>query len=403
MEPIEDLLRHELRTHKGLPVMPETMVARVRKVRRRRTAVTAGFAAVALGALGVTATNFLPSPAGLPVGGALPQRMHQVMAINAVFTDHDHGYVVQERCSMDPPGEVPEGAPTPDIHQDCRTQLLVTSDAGNSWQERTLPGDPATKDAGVDIALGHSLMLWVDSPGTVALGGWDLRYWTTGDGGLTWQESSTPRQVAPQGSIHGFGPDDKLAILANGQGQGPRVGEKNPLVAADDGSFWAACGSSAACVKYTRDLGQTWQTAAIPVAAAIDWVATADGQNVYAATRDAMGPHLVRSTDGGATWAEVPGITGLPERGADGLALANGDLLMSVASEQGGLYRLKAGTTTVELLTTAPAHPNSLFETGGVIVGAPAWDQRETADISSVVSISPDNGTTWLPVPVPAP
>jgi photosystem II stability/assembly factor-like uncharacterized protein len=399
VERVEELLREEFRRADGTPVVPrDTMLARVARVRRRRMATATGFAAAMVSGAVVAAA------AGLGGGGTqsaagTDHPDYTAQLINVVFTDHDHGYVLQERCGMlVPDGEVPIAGPTPDVHRQCRSQLLVTTDAGAHWQYRVLPADPATKDAGVPTISGHSLALWVDSPGTLALGGFSGRYWTTTDGGRTWHESATPRDLGTPGSLAVFGPDDRVAFLATPPPTA--VGEKNPVVPATDGSFWVAC-ESGPYVFVTRDRGQTWQRSVTPPAAAVDWVATTDGHTVYAAVRAGGTPRLVRSTDGGTSWAEFTGITGLPPRGADGLALANGDLIMTEATADGGTYRLKAGTTAVEKLPKAPTHPHQLYRTADWVVAAQAWDERPEPNLASVVSISPDNGTTWRTISAP--
>jgi hypothetical protein len=411
MKRVEELLREEFRRSRGVvPPTPDAMLARVTRVRRRRAAAVTGAAFAVVGI--VAAVAVITGVRGLPgtqAGQAFPQRLYTSQLINVVFTDHQHGYAVQERCSMDNLDEpVPNGAPTPDIHQQCDSHLTVTTDGGHSWHERDLPADPATKDAGYDLVLGHSLMLWRPEPGTLALGSWGRRYWTTTDGAGTWHESTTPREVGPAGSLAWFGPHDELTFLATtppagfaADGSKVRVGPKNPLTPAIDGSFWLACEKDL-CVQVTRDGGRHWQIAA-PLASAtsIDWVTTYDGVTVYAALQTGSGPALARTTDGGATWTEVIGLSGLPERGIDGLAVANGDLIMTRAGADGGTFRLRAGATTVERLTTAPDHANVLYQTGGVIVGGPAWQQLEGPDLSSVASVSADGGTTWFPLPAP--
>jgi hypothetical protein len=400
MRQLEDRLREELR--RADPVVTfskETMLARVSRARRRRSAV-AGVGALAVCALALTITVPLLSGNGPWLGADAPPRViHEVRLDNVIFTDQRHGYALQERCTMLHPDDLVPPAPqeTPDVQQQCRNQLLVTSDAGQSWQERTLPADPAHKDAGVEILLGHSLMLWVPTPGSLALGGWDRRYWTTTDGGTTWQESSTPRDVGPPGSFGVFGLDDRPVFLASAPPGGPdSVGDKNPIVAASDGSFWAEC-ITGSCVRVTRDLGQTWQNLTVDQSGGrVDWVATSDGSTIYAA-RDET---LIRSVDGGLTWQPLPGVA-LAGRGADAIALPNGDLIMTRASEAGGMFRLRAGATTVEQLTGAPAHTNALYRTGGWLVAAPAIDQREDPDLGPVAWVSPDGGGTWIAVPVP--
>jgi hypothetical protein len=50
-------------------------------------------------------------------------------------------------------------------------------------------------------------------------------------------------------------------------------------------------------------------------------------------------------------------------------------------------------------VAVAPGRPNALYVTGGVVVAAQAWDQREDPDVGSVASVSADGGTTWTAVP----
>jgi hypothetical protein len=206
--------------------------------------------------------------------------------------------------------------------------------------------------------------------------------------------------VGPPGSLATFASNDELTFLATYPPGGTEtVSDKNPLVAALDGSYWVRC-VSGACLLVTRNHGQTWQNLNTPAPA--DWVGTADGRTVYIAVHDDAGSRLQRSTDGGATWADVPGLTGLPERSARGMLLPNGDLLMTSATKDGGVYRLVAGASTVDKVAGAPAHLSALYRTGGWLVASSVWDLRHRPDFGSVVSASPDNGATWIAVAPPA-
>jgi hypothetical protein len=398
MERVERLLREELqRADAAVPPSREGMLARVARARRRRrrTAV-AGASFSVIGAIAAIVVVSSIGPAGTQAGAGFQARSYTTQLINVVFTDHNHGYALKELCSVDnPPIDLPDDAPTPDVHWQCVSQLQVTADAGHSWQERDLPGDPATKDAGFDLMLGHSLMLWAPAPGTVALGGWDRKYWTTSDLAASWHESATPRAVGP---MAWFGPHDELTVLATSPPgfTGPTI--KRPWATGADGSFWTVAGEGTV-LQLTRDRGQTWQDATpLETATLADWVSTFDGQTVYASVAVGNTPHLMRSTDGGATWTEVF-VNGLQERTYSGLVLASGDVLMSREGEVGGMFRLRSGATAVEQLPTAPAHMNALFQTAGVVVAAPAWHESDQPDSVSVAFVSPDNGTTWLPVP----
>ena len=394
MARIEDMLREEWHADQPAPER-DAMLARVAKARRRRMAgAAAGLSAVLAGAAVAAISTFQPN--GTDVGADLPPRLYSAELINAVFTDHKHGYVVQQRCSMDMPGDVPIGSPTPDVHRECGSQLLVTTDAGRTWRTRTLPGEPAIKDAGVELVSGHSLMLWIDTDGRLALGGRDRRYWTTADGGSTWQESSSPRDVGPSGSWGTFATDGKLTFLATSPPDVVR--DKNPIVPATDGSFWVAC-TARPCVHVTRDHGSTWQTLPTTVdsATAVQWLATSDGHTVFAGVGTATGSRLVRSTDGGTTWTDVLGLA----PGAGGLALPNGDLILAQANAEGGMYRLRKGSSVLAKLPDAPAHATMLYLTGGIVVATQVGDQRDYPDLESIVSVSADGGRTWTAVPAP--
>jgi hypothetical protein len=236
----------------------------------------------------------------------------------------------------------------------------------------------------------------VDGPGVLAFGGWDRQYWTTRDGGKTWLEASSQRDLGPAGSFGTFGVNDKPAFLVH---RPPvDVGEKNPVVPATDGSFWVAC-TDGACAYVTHDQGATWPM--VPVgehATSVDWLATYDGHTVYAQVRTGTAARLVRSTDGGATWTDALALT---TPGAAALVLPDGDVLLTPANADGGLFRFSPGATSLQKVAGAPAHPGVLYLSGGVIVAAQVWDQRQDPELASVVSVSADGGTTWTAVPAP--
>jgi len=401
MRQFEDRLRAELsRTEAIVTVSKETMLARVARARRRRT-LTAGIGALAGCALALTIIVPTLSGGG-PLGTAStgPRLIHQGELVNVVFTDSTHGYALQQRCTMLHPADLlPNPQGTPDVKRECEATLVATSDAGATWEERAVPAPPAHKDAGVELVDGHSMMLWVPTPGTLAMGTWKRRYWTTTDGGVTWQESPSPYELGPPGSYGILGANNQHVFLASAP---PDVGFKSPVVAASDGSYWIRCEGSP-CVRVSRDQGQTWQTIQVQQPGnASWWVATADGQTVYVGVRDSSNTNetLVRSTDGGVTWAPVPGVT-MPFRGSGPVVMPNGDLILSRASAEVGLFRLAAGTTTFQQVTGIPANASVIYLTGGWLVAATVHGESETPDLNHLAYVSPDNGVTWIPVPKP--
>jgi hypothetical protein len=405
---IEDLLRDELGRADAPASRPDAMLARVARARRRRTAGAAAGGGALLASLAVGAYAALPAmlpstgtgPA--PAGGEVPARVYSDELINTIFTDQRHGYSVQQSCAMDQITEVPVGAPTPDVHRQCTSVLVATGDGGRTWTQRGLPAEPATKDTGVEVQETHSLMFWVDEDGELALGGWNQRYWTTADGGLHWQESPTRRDTGPAGSLATFDAHDRLTFLATPPPGGlPAKDERHIVVPATDGSFWTAC-ATGGCVHVTRDRGATWQELSIVDPGTrvdwLDWVATYDGRTVYAALRINGSSRLFCSTDGGSTWSAV---LDLAKPSAAGLVLPGGDLLTVESSDQGTVYRLKAGSSTLDKPAGVPAHGYALYVTGGVAVLAHGWDQRDEPDLGSVATVSTDGGATWTAVPPP--
>ncbi|MBO0870529.1 MAG: exo-alpha-sialidase [Micromonosporaceae bacterium] len=410
MTRIEDLLREEF-VGADVPVPGhDAMLARVKRTHRRRVvgatagggALLAGVAVAAYAALpAILPGTGLPGAGGVPAGGSVPARQSSHELINTIFTDTRHGYAVQQRCSMDQITAVPVGAPTPDIHQQCFSVLFATADGGHTWKQRpTLPADPATKDAGVNLVPGHSLMFWVDDEGHLALGSWNRRYWTSADGGLTWRESATLRDIGPAGSLATFDPHNRLTFLATQPPGGlPAKDERRLVVPATDGSFWAAC-PTGGCVNVTRDHGATWRESTVdrsPQVDWVDWVATYDGRTVYASVRSNGVSRLYRSTDGGITWSTV---LSLPKPSSSGLVLPNGDLLTVEASEQSTVYRLKAGASTLDRPAGAPAGLYLIYLTGGVVVGAQGWGP-DAEDPGPAVKVSTDSGVTWTAIPAP--
>jgi hypothetical protein len=76
-------------------------------------------------------------------------------------------------------------------------------------------------------------------------------------------------------------------------------------------------------------------------------------------------------------------------------------VLIVNASQAGDMLRVKSGGSTPEPLIGAPAHA-VIYATGGIVVAGSVWDQRTSPNVESVVSISPDGGTTWITVAPPA-
>jgi hypothetical protein len=103
---IEDLLREEFQRAAAAARERDAILARVARVRRRRVAAAGAGCAVVLAVAAALTVSRFGSTAN-QFGGATPPRDFSATFINAIFTDARHGYLAQERCSMDQVGDVP--------------------------------------------------------------------------------------------------------------------------------------------------------------------------------------------------------------------------------------------------------------------------------------------------------
>jgi hypothetical protein len=399
VERIEQLLREELRRTDAAGLAgADVMLARVARVRRRRTATigaAAGVAAVLAGAALIWPLNAGGrTPTG--AGAEPPAPIYRNELLRVLFTGDSHGYVLQRRCARTFLGGTAFAGERawPSVRA-CGAQLLATADGGRSWQPRNLPADPGGPDQTRDPS-GRSLAFWLVDATTLAIAGHDDRHWTSRDGGVTWTQGGR-RDEGPAGAAGVVGPDERPVFLAPPAG-GLRPGTEgvNPLAAATDGSFWRAC-TDRACAEVTRTFGATWErklpgTGAEPV----DWVTSYNGETVYAC----LGPALMRSSDGGASWTQAARRVS-SQRSTAGVVMPDGDLVLTEGRD-GRLFRLASGATALERLPDLPFPATYLYRSGDWLVASPGHEQREgDPDLGSIVMVSPDNGTTWRAVPAP--
>jgi hypothetical protein len=400
VERVEDLLREEFRrTDAELSTPLGAMLAKVATVRRRRVALTrmaAGAAAVVLVAAAMATVAGLTGGRGTQPGTAQPMYTAQVLSVALV--DATHAYVLQKYCPMAgsdaPTGGLPSGAPTPDVQEECRPHLLATADAGVTWQRRPLPAKAANRNPDDEFMRGISLSLslYVDVADRLVLHKPSGGFWTSADGGQSWQEPELVVHPRPFDN-NGFSMEGPLSMNKD-----PRLplNYEHPLVPASDGTVWMPC-AEAACVYVAPDHFRDFERLNVPVPAPIVWVATSDGKTVYIGTGSREAPNLMRSNDGGATWSTVQLTGGLPAWCTYALAMPNGNLVMTVSTDKGGMFFLAAGSATVQPIAGAPTHPRLSLRDGWVI--ARITGKRQAPD--SLVSLSPDYGATWRAVPAP--
>jgi hypothetical protein len=321
----------------------------------------------------------------------------------------------------------------------CTYTFSVTEDAGATWQQRTAPG------VGTDgtAAGSDGRRLWVFDQQTVVVGGLagGTDRWLSTDGGRSWSrpQQATPNTVtsAPPGAVLVPSPQatqsppastsesappsagspppvtteptDFVVIVPDGttsQLPGPPdVEVTSDVASASDGSSWAGCRTLPAhepCVAVTTDHGKTWKTTTLTDLPASygdatprpDRVSTVDGHTVYCSVRYQVAGAsdgrrsdgllaLLRSTDGGASWAAMRLPTGSY---AGGEAVLSGDLIGIVGAR---IARLPADGTAFQATTGTPRPVTDLYRSGSLLVA----DPDDPTDLKTVY-LSKD-GSTW--------
>ncbi|WP_203906703.1 WD40/YVTN/BNR-like repeat-containing protein [Rhizocola hellebori] len=333
----------------------------------------------------------------------MARALHSVDVINVVFHDRFHGYALQQRCVQ--PDAIlmmsPRKKPMPEQPSRCLLSLIKTADAGKTWQERPIPAPNTSPPTAY-----HSPTLWAPEAGTLALAADDGRYWTSPDGGETWNPMPGIYDLNPPGKVLQFDFYDRHVLLADSLDPFVRGAR---LVPASDGSYWTSGCEKGSCIKVTRDLGATWQTLIPDENEVTRWIATVDGQTVYAITsvdQSSSAFKLRRSIDGGVTWQLVSDT--MPDC-YNGLVLPNGDLVTLSFANDGEVHRIAAGTNTPVLIPGVPTDIHDFYLTGGVIVLAGPVDltpidkmPQDPLDVMPAAWISTDSGVSFFPLPVPA-
>ena len=222
------------------------------------------------------------------------------------------------------------------------SSVLRTTDGGATWQKLTVTSDALDfRDVdAIDASTAYVLSIG-NGPAS--------RIYKTVDAGLSWTlqfKSDDPRAFydamsfwdAAHGIVIGDSIDGKFCVLTteNGGGSWVRVPSSAlPPALPNEGAFaasgtniavlgksdaWVGTGAGAkARVLYTHDRGRTWRVAETPLlagaSAGIFSVAFRDAKHGvivggdYTKEKDAVN-NLAVTTDGGATWTLVKGLSG---------------------------------------------------------------------------------------------
>jgi photosystem II stability/assembly factor-like uncharacterized protein len=219
---------------------------------------------------------------------------------------------------------------------------LRTTDGGRTWAGGVVPNADSLEFRDVHAASASEAWLLAAGPGERS------RIYHTGDAGRSWQLQWTNQEPAGfydclsfwdarRGVVYGDAVDGALRILGTEDGgrswrlipgaqlpaalpgEGGFAASGTCLVTGPGGRAWIAAGNAPrARVFRSSDYGATWSAAEAPVVAgegagltSISMVdpsmGTGFGGNLGA--RDARTENVVRTTDGGRTWSELPRLS----------------------------------------------------------------------------------------------
>jgi photosystem II stability/assembly factor-like uncharacterized protein len=244
--------------------------------------------------------------------------------------------------------------------------LFKSADGGNHWSALTVPGlSPAAGRLAIDPT--HPSTLYLVAGGL----------FETTDGGATWQHLGTaPVPRFPPGS----GQFDSLSL------QGLAIDPSDPanLYGADGAALFKSSdgGQSWASVAQEQDFAvELFDVVVDPNAPATVYAA---GAHFNAATSEPDGPALVKSTDGGVTWASI--AAGLPAGLVRPAVEPNGSRLY--AGTGGGLFVSGDGGSSWQRLAGITTEPV-------LAVAAPARGEVITVQAVAGVHRSTDGGASW--------
>jgi hypothetical protein len=355
-----DELREDLRSTISKPALDRIADrARQRSVRRRMQ--IGAIVAVVLVSVAVPLLRSLPEPTP-PAAPPTPAEPSSV-PYQVGFADRTHAFALGREC--------------PEPFKPCTFKLLASTDAGQSWQRRSMPKGTYT-DGSLGV-LGPKMLLFYTT--TVDDQDFMVSY-ISQDDGRTWRrhEIASPLLTSPSpipahtpiqpiclsgsgaGCVMGIGTvaaDGKVApvpvqpqLTELWPGRFSTAGGRYWVVGKDQTNHWA--------VAVTAD-GTAWTTTALDVPGTVDvpdaWSVVEGGGSMYLTAIGSIGGGtnklltMYRSTDRGRTWTQTrrASETGeqMPMYG-EPIAMSNGRLLLNslpdgtVESRDGGRTFTKA-------------------------------------------------------------
>jgi len=261
-----------------------------------------------------------------------------------------------------------------------RGTYAVTTDGGNTWAARVVPGKDSAEFR--DVHAIDARRAWLMSSGTGAKSG----IFRTTDGGAKWEQVFANRDTAAFYDCMAFfderrafafsdavngrmpivrtgnGTQWSVGAIPSQDGEGGFAASGSCAQATTLGEAWIGTGAAARPrVLHSTDAAQSWSAADVPLVggsgAGITALAFRDRRRGVAVggaiSGTATGPRAARTTDGGATWTVIadPPIVGA----LYGAAYAvRGDRAMLVAVGPGGAAWSTDDGDTWAMLDTAP-------------------------------------------------
>ncbi len=219
--------------------------------------------------------------------------------------------------------------------------ILVTADAGQSWQRQ---------DSGTDLETVYLDVLFLNARRGFAVGAYG-KFIATADGGATW----TPAKPAAE-EVH-----------------------YNRLVAAPNGRLFLAGESGTLLVS--QDGGQTWTRSEVPYDGSLFCLVPLDNQAVVVA---GLREHILTSFDNGRTWQPCPSET--PSLIMGGTRLLSGVIVLG--GQGGSLFVSRDGGTSF-------VHWKPAESTGSIAA-------LIEADAGTLVAVG-ENGALRLKIPAAVP
>lgn len=287
------------------------------------------------------------------------QAVSATMRYHVDFANATHGYALGNACA--------ESAGDP-----CVFSLLATSDAGRTWQPRTLPANGMlTEQGGMTVLDADHLVVYAPAP---APSTYAARY-KSDDAGRTWRESSLltrePLQI-PAGAeltqlcgvvgdcasgLGTVGVDDRAAFLPT---QPPLADPQPGRSSTAGGRYWVAGKDRSTdrwAISVTSDEGKTWSTTLVdppgePYVSGMPWSVVENNGVMYATVVGAIGAGpfgllaVYRSTDKGMSWTATWQASETNILIAvDGSPIATADGRLLVQSTVGGTLESQDGQT----------------------------------------------------------